>query len=288
MRRSSLVAVAGCLVLLGGASRANAQETTAAACPGPPLTFVFDENSDARLAQTFVPTLSGSATRAEMSVGDVSGQTGEYTVQLLAADGSGTPTDTVLAQTTAPDAPDGQSTLKAAFPTHATIIAGHTYALALSRPGDYLSWDIRSDSDDCPGRFFYQEGGGPWNGALGADAIFRLFAIPAPTYSTSGTSAVAGTSAASCGGWSPTITGTAGNDDLRGTLGPDVIAGLGGRDKLLGLGGGDVICGGPGRDAVRGGAGNDRLYGQAGRDVLRGGAGHDLLRSGGGRDTRVQ
>jgi Ca2+-binding RTX toxin-like protein len=234
---------------------------------------VVDQNSDARMAQTFAPSLSGRVTRAEMDVADVSGQSEDYVVQLLAADGSGAPTGTVLAQTTAPDVPDGQATLHATFPIQPTILAGQTYALALSRPGGYLGWDMRSDSPECPGGFFFQEGGGSWFGTVpgfgAADALFRLFATPGRTFTASGSSAVG------CRGRPATITGTEGNDTLMGTAGSDVIVGLGGRDDISGLAGNDLICGGSGRDTLRGGKGNDRLYGEAGKDILRGGAGRD-------------
>ncbi|MFN3218475.1 MAG: calcium-binding protein [Acidimicrobiales bacterium] len=87
-----------------------------------------------------------------------------------------------------------------------------------------------------------------------------------------------------CGGRTPTIVGTTGDDVLRGTRGNDVIAGLAGNDRIIGRGGNDIICAGPGRDVVIGGAGRDRLFGQAGRDTLRGGPGNDLLHGGAGRD----
>lgn len=97
----------------------------------------------------------------------------------------------------------------------------------------------------------------------------------------------------------PTITGTAGDDELVGTEGPDVIVGLGGRDRIAGLGGDDVLCGGEEADVLIGGPGDDRLDGGAdsrhepdpgifyvGGDVLSGGPGDDLLD--GGVDPRHQ
>ena len=53
-----------------------------------------------------------------------------------------------------------------------------------------------------------------------------------------------------CGGATPTITGTADDDVLTGTPGNDVIDGLGGNDTIRGLGGNDVICGGAGADTA--------------------------------------
>jgi hypothetical protein len=278
------LSLAALLVFLGapaGPSAASAQEGVAAACPGPPQAIVSDPNSNTRMAQTFVPSLSGSVTRAEMQVDDVSGQTSGYVVQVLAADSRGNPTNSVLAETKAPDVPDGQSTLTATFAPQSPVFAGQTYALALSRPGGYLAWDIRPDSGACPGKFFYSQAGGPWAGTIPgfgpygqsapADALFRLFVQPV-----------------TCKGKPATIIGTPGNDKLRGTARRDVMVGLGGRDKLSGRGGNDLICGGPGRDVLKGGKGNDRLYGQAGKDTLKGGPGRDRLKGGAGRDKQIQ
>lgn len=59
-----------------------------------------------------------------------------------------------------------------------------------------------------------------------------------------------GPSVSTCGGATPTVTGTPGNDVLTGTPGNDVIDGLGGDDTIRGLGGNDVICGGAGSDTA--------------------------------------
>ncbi len=87
-----------------------------------------------------------------------------------------------------------------------------------------------------------------------------------------------------CGGLTPTIVGTSGNDSITGTPGPDVIAGGGGYDSIQGLGGDDVICGGDGNDQIFGGEGNDRIFGDAGNDQLWGEAGNDTIAGGTGAD----
>ena len=56
--------------------------------------------------------------------------------------------------------------------------------------------------------------------------------------------------APTCGGLTPTVTGTPGDDVLNGTPGNDVIDGLGGNDTIRGQGGNDVICGGAGSDTA--------------------------------------
>lgn len=90
--------------------------------------------------------------------------------------------------------------------------------------------------------------------------------------------------AATCGGRSPTIVGTTGNDVLVGTAKNDVILALGGNDTVRGLGGKDIVCGAAGNDTIKGKAGNDLLKGGSGDDRIRGGGGDDVLRGGGGFD----
>ena len=93
-----------------------------------------------------------------------------------------------------------------------------------------------------------------------------------------------GGGAATCGGKSPDILGTTGNDNLVGTPKNDVILALGGNDTVQGLGGKDIVCGAAGNDTIKGKAGNDLLKGGSGDDRIRGGGGGDVLRGGGGFD----
>ena len=101
-----------------------------------------------------------------------------------------------------------------------------------------------------------------------------------------------------CPGDAPTITGTAGDDDLVGTSGDDVIHALAGDDTVHGGGGHDVICGGEGTDRLHGEDGDDRLYGGANGlqpsednppdnvgDLLVPGAGNDHIDVGHDTDT---
>ena len=88
-----------------------------------------------------------------------------------------------------------------------------------------------------------------------------------------------------CDGQSPTIVGTAGNDELLGTNQRDVIIAGAGNDVVRGYRGGDVICAGSGDDTVYGGGGNDHLFGEGGADSIRGGTGHDQISGGPGHDT---
>jgi hypothetical protein len=88
-----------------------------------------------------------------------------------------------------------------------------------------------------------------------------------------------------CGGLTPTIVGTPGNDVLLGTGAADVIAGLGGNDTISGRGGNDVICGGEGNDTLEGNNGNDQVFGELGDDTLSGGNGNDWVDGGEGNDA---
>jgi Ca2+-binding RTX toxin-like protein len=90
-----------------------------------------------------------------------------------------------------------------------------------------------------------------------------------------------------CGGALVNKIGTAGNDTITGTNGPDGILGLGGADLLKGLGAGDGLCGGDGKDKLKGGAGKDKLLGEAGKDKLKGGKGNDTLKGGKGNDVLI-
>ena len=80
-----------------------------------------------------------------------------------------------------------------------------------------------------------------------------------------------------CDSFTPTITGTSGNDVINGTDGPDIIVGLGGHDTIDGMGGNDRICGGRGNDNILGGNGNDILDGGPDDDVVDGQAGDDII-----------
>lgn len=72
-----------------------------------------------------------------------------------------------------------------------------------------------------------------------------------------------------CFGQSPTILGSANDEELIGSddsFSSDVIMGLGGDDKIYGLDGNDVICGGPGDDYIDDGFGDDQVDGGPGED----------------------
>jgi len=176
--------VAGAIMLVGP-TPAAAQESLAASCPLPRDDYVANGSSGERFAQTFVSGFAGNLTRAEIDFLEPAGKTGDYVVQIMGVDGSGTPNNNVLASTTVPEVPDGPTTLVATFASPAAIVAGQSYALVLSRPseptiegGEGLEAGYKPDTADCPGTFWYSPGGTTtWN-TVGVDMIFAVFATP--------------------------------------------------------------------------------------------------------------
>lgn len=75
----------------------------------------------------------------------------------------------------------------------------------------------------------------------------------------------------------PTITGGAGDDQLRADGAGDVLQGLAGNDALFGGAGDDTLNGGLGNDSLNGGPGTDWLTGGGGADTLTGGHGADTF-----------
>ncbi|MEG6504753.1 VWA domain-containing protein [Nitratidesulfovibrio sp. 1201_IL3209] len=72
-----------------------------------------------------------------------------------------------------------------------------------------------------------------------------------------------------------------------GGTGNDTLTGGSGDDVIFGNYGNDTIQGGAGHDILHGNAGDDTLYGDAGNDILVGGQGEDTLYGGAGADTFV-
>jgi len=268
MRRLSVgfVAAAATALMLAGAPSASAQEQLAASCEPPPESTLGNSSGVVRIAQTFTAQLSGQLTRAEIAIRKLAGTSGDWIVAIRTVDGSGAPTETVLASVTISDAtvPTGDSILAAVFPAPANVIAGETYAISITREG--TDSFFLGHRDDCPGSVWSSVSGAAWQEAPGLDLVFRVFVVPTVPIPPVN---------ATCKGEQATQVGSEGNDEVTGTPGRDVIAGLGGRDEIRGLSGKDLICGGKGKDTLRGGKGKDKLYGQKGKDKLVGGGGKD-------------
>jgi hypothetical protein len=117
--------------------------------------FAGTPGGNGRLAQTFITQPGGAVTTAQADVAKF-GTSADWIMQINEVDGSGTPTNTVLASTTIPDSavPAGDSIITGTFANPAPVSAGQRYALVVTRPGSTgLGVGLRT-SGDCPGRFF--------------------------------------------------------------------------------------------------------------------------------------
>ena len=79
-----------------------------------------------------------------------------------------------------------------------------------------------------------------------------------------------------------TITGTGGSNELEslGFTSNDTISGRAGDDEIKSGRGADTVLGGPGDDVIHAGQGNDTLDGGPGTDALHGGPGMDTCTNG--------
>jgi hypothetical protein len=189
-RQGSPVALATALLLVAppGASAQGSPDVT---CPGPrEASYSHPGSGNNRFTQTFTPQISGALTNAEVEINKF-GPNGDFIVQILETDGSGVPSNTILASTTIPDAAvaAGFSTVGVDFANPATVTAGQTYALVVTRPGGGLGVGVRQ-GDDCPGALFIslsQTGSFSQVGDL--DLVFTVFVLdqsPPETLITNG------------------------------------------------------------------------------------------------------
>jgi len=158
------------------ASHAAAEPVLDANCPGP-MDGVLALSGGSR-AETFTAQTTGGLVRAELAIREAAMTSGNYVVQILGTDGSGVPTNTVLASATIPDAsvPAGDSTLVGAFDPAAGVVAGQKYALSVSRSGSPYVLPV-TNAAPCPGQLFFS--GFPsttWNpDPPNLDMIFAVF-----------------------------------------------------------------------------------------------------------------
>jgi hypothetical protein len=173
------------LVLAVAPISASGQAVPDASCPGPREdSFVWLSPSGGgnnRVAQTFTSQASGALTMAQASV-IKTGSSANWVMQINEVDGSGTPTNTVLAATTVPDStvPSGEATITGSFATPAAVNANQAYALVVTRPGsDHLEVGVRK-GDDCPGQLFSSSPTGPFSPFMDWDLVFTVFVEPPP------------------------------------------------------------------------------------------------------------
>src|SRR5262245_48301033 len=122
-RKATVALLTACLALLLSAGPAPAQGLLDANCPGPPNTSVNPDPGD-REGQTFTVQRTGSLVRGETEISKLGGAA-DWVMQIVTTDGSGTPTNNVLASTTIANAsvPDGDSRIVGLFASPASVVA---------------------------------------------------------------------------------------------------------------------------------------------------------------------
>ena len=148
-------AIAIGLAALAAPSAASAQAVPDASCTSPSV-GVIGQPGNNRGAQTFTAQHTGALTRAQVEI-DKIGNPSDWNLSINSVDGSGTPTNTVLAATTVPDAsvPDGVGTLTGDFASPATVTAGQQYALVFARPASDTLRIRYSVVNACSGFAFF-------------------------------------------------------------------------------------------------------------------------------------
>jgi hypothetical protein len=150
-------------------------------------TLTTSAGGNTRMAHPFTVVNSGQLVTAQVGVTKNAGSTGDYVVQIVALDGSGTPTNTVLAAATIPNAsvPTGDQTLTAAFGPALNVVAGQQLAVLITRPGSaQFAVGIRSVMTDCPSmRFDSPTQNGGFTGDPATNLFFRIYVdvtLPVP------------------------------------------------------------------------------------------------------------
>ena len=180
-RLTRLGILAGLVFAILGFSQSGAQAALLDAnCPGTPDDGTT-MSGDARVAQTFVALHTGAVVRAQMAL-DKTTSGSAFRMQILDTDSSGIPVNGVLGSATIPDSsvPSGNTTLSGTFSTPANVVAGHLYALVISRPEDWFLNDRHNDP--CTGREIYSPGQtSPFEIPMGPvqyDFVYSVFVNP--------------------------------------------------------------------------------------------------------------
>jgi hypothetical protein len=137
-----------------------------------------DPDPGDRDVQTFTAQRTGSLVRGETEISKLGGAA-DWVMQIVTTDGSGTPTNNVLASTTIANAsvPDGDSRIVGLFAPPASVVAGQQFGLLITRPGE--SYTLRDQSNaPCPGQEFFSASGGPFMAEPIFDFVFAVFVDP--------------------------------------------------------------------------------------------------------------
>lgn len=134
--------------------------------------------------QTFTPLLNNTVVGVDFKLYKTGSGCGNVTLKLYAVDGSGHPTGSVLATSSAVDSSafttdtDGEW-ITFTFTSSYTCVAGTEYALVLEPAGGDPSNTVRviADQADCTyeqgARLFSSDSGSSWSYLTGADMLFR-------------------------------------------------------------------------------------------------------------------
>ena len=182
-----LTAGAVLAALLMPASAAAQTGVLDANCPPPKDALFHDPGQvNPRMAETFTVINSGELNLARAYINTM-GTPADWLVQINSVDGSGAPTNNVLAQTTVANSsvPPGESLLEGNFANPLTVTAGETLALVVSRPGSDDIWIGERMTSPCPpptGNLFVSHSQtGSFLSLPGADMVFAIFVkIPPP------------------------------------------------------------------------------------------------------------
>ena len=190
LKLGGLATLGGALGLLSspGVAQARHHRTLKlAASMTEPSNMDVPGSGDNRLAQTFVPSISGYIVKATIEINKVSTSSfGDYLFQLNDAE-RGIPTSMVFASTTVANrlVPDGISTVTATFATPVLLLASFPYALVVSRPGsDNCTVRARANDPYPNGTLFSSpgltaaDGFGPATGDAHADMVFSVYVRP--------------------------------------------------------------------------------------------------------------
>ena len=163
-------------------------DATCSELPGANKSGAANPDRDTRYAQTFTPLASGLLVTAQLPIIKKEGSVGDFILRLVPVDGSGIPTNGVLAETTVANADvvggsldlGTESPVTFRFGAPASVEAGSQYSLVLTRPSDPGTWVWTGDlANPCAGRSFQSpnqtEPFAVIAGGIGFDFTFMTF-----------------------------------------------------------------------------------------------------------------
>ena len=155
LARRGLLASAVIAIAVGFGPAAAPAALLDANCPGPADGFIGSLGNN-RKAETFTVVHSGTLIQAQTEINKTN-VGGNFQLQILDTDGTGTPINGTLGTAVIVDAsvPSGITTLVGNFSPGVPVQAGHRLALVVTRPGG-MPFEVRiRTTDPCPGNLFF-------------------------------------------------------------------------------------------------------------------------------------